>query len=349
MSLKLKPVSQAAGTKLYIVGSLNGVRVNRSTGFGPKQKALANAQLRALESEIVLSSTKPDKTASQEQELSHWLTVYLSKGQGVGVTTRKYVEAFVAKYPTTSIEDIMPIDVIRYVTTPAKSQSTIRREITAIQGFLNYIRDGIMLPPLRIRKPEEAKPKDTRFTEAERDHMLSVCEDIEPWFIPHMTFLFYTGARRSELCRLRWCDVEADTSGNSVVVLRSRKGRTGRTVERRIPVHPMLAPILKAMRMLRRPKPESFVFLTCTGIPFETPAGINKAFDKVAAAAGLPHLTPHDVRRTFASTLLEREVSDHLITNMLGHVDKRMLKVYAVVDDALRMSAINKISSPSGA
>ena len=39
---------------------------------------------------------------------------------------------------------------------------------------------------------------------------------------------------------------------------------------------------------------------------------------------------------------------DLIITDMLGHVDKRMLSTYAIVGDALRRSAVEKISSPTG-
>lgn len=358
MALKLSVVSGANGDKYYAIGRLNGVRVNRSTGYGLAQKRLAMAELKRIEKEILTgapSTSKRSPKRSSSNTLMVGLSTYLNRPGGVGVTTANYVRSFAEAHKDKSVEEIMPIDVINFVTKKIKgkkpkSDSTLRREINAIQGFLNFLREGLMLSALTIRKPAEHEPQTTRFTEEQRNHMLAVCEEEEPWFVPHLTFLFYTGARRSEVCRLRWCDIEWCEANKEpkVVIMRSRKGARGRVIERRVPVHPVLGPIIKAMRMLRRPRPEHHVFLSCTGQPINTPAGINKAFARVASVARLSHLTPHDARRTFGSDLLGREVSDVVITDMLGHVDKKMLKVYAVVDDGIRASAVQKISSPIG-
>lgn len=354
MALKLSVVSGTTGDKYYAIGRVNGVRVNRSTGFGLSQKRLAMAELKRIEKEVMTGAPSTSKRAvkkSTSNTIADGLKMYLAKPGGVGVTTSKYVTAFADAHASRNIEEIMPIDITKFVSKGRKkSDSTLRREINAIQGFINFLRHGIMLSSITVRKPAEHDPQTTRFTEEERNHILTVCEEEEPWFVPHLTFLFYTGARRSELCRLRWKDVEWCEANKEprVVIMRSRKGARGRVIERRVPVHPALAPIIKAMRMLRRPRPEHHVFLSCTGQPFNSPAGINKAFGRVAQAADLEHLTPHDARRTFGSDLLGREVSDVVITDMLGHVDKKMLKVYAVVDDSIRSNAVQKISSPTG-
>ena len=345
MSLKLQEVTLAKGKMLYVVGSVNGVRVNRSTGFAANQRKLARAKMLEIETSILRGE---DQQANLGPTIGEGLKLYLNRPGGVGVTTRKYVEAFAAKFKKTPVAQVMPMDVIRFVGTANKGLSTIRRETNAIQGFLNFLREGLMLSPLRIRKPDEADPKNTRFTEAERDHMLAVCQEEEPWFAPHLTALFYTGARRSEICRLLWRDITFQGGEPVKIVFRSKKGKKAKERERHVPVHPVLVPYIKALRMLRKPKPDQHVFLTSTGQPLHTPASINKAFDKVLAKAELEHLTPHDARRTFASGLLEKDVPELVITDMLGHIDKRMLKVYAVVDDDLRRRSVEKISSPVG-
>ena len=346
MTLKLKPVHGAKGTTLYAVGTVNGTRINRSTGFGPKERRLAAAMAKKIENEL---SDARRSLASSQKTLADFFPLYQARPGGVGVTTLKHVTAFVAKNPKKTLDQILPADVISFATKPNKCGSTIRREINAIQGFINFARELYSLPKITIRKPSESQPKSTRFTDSQRDKMLDTCARIEPWFVPHLTFLFFTGARRSELCRLVWQDVLLDDAGEpSTIIIRSRKGARRTVITRRIPVHPSLAPLLKAMRILRRPTPEDRVFYSRSGVVLDTPSGINKAFDRVALAAGLSHLTPHDARRTFATALLEREVSDHLITDLLGHVDVRMLKTYAVVGDDIRRRAVEKIHSPVG-
>ena len=264
---------------------------------------------------------------------------------GLGKTTAAYIEKFASSNGHLAIIDVMPVDVISFASTPGKSPATIRREINSIQGFLNYMREGFDLQPMRVRKPADSDPKSSRFTTVQRERMLATAAAHYPWFVPHLAFLFYTGVRRSELCNLRWSDLEVDTMGNFVTIfVRSRKGSKGTVITRRVPVHPFLQPILHALKS----RGTEHVFLSSINKPITSPASINKVFAKVAEKAGIVDLTPHDTRRTFASELLENDVPDLLITDMLGHVDKKMLKVYAVVSDNIRRNAVEKIASPTG-
>lgn len=272
--------------------------------------------------------------------ISKALRLYTSKSGGIGKTTDTYVARFAALHGHRTIESIQPIDILSAAS--ANAPATVRREINAFQGFVNFARSLISLPPLACAKPDDSEPQTTRFTPKERDALLSLCAREMPWFVPHLTFLFFTGARRSELCALHWRDVQLLPDGTAAfLTLRSRKGRNGRVITRRIPVHPALATAMKAIPF----HPEKRVFLK-DGQPISSPATINKTLAKLTAKLKIGHLSPHDARRTFASELLAHDVPDLVITDMLGHVDKRMLPVYALADDAVRKNAIGKISNP---
>jgi integrase len=349
--LKLKLVEGATGARYYAVGSVNGVRVNRSTGCGPSAKTLAKKALKNIERELLETSVEKKTGGRKERDRASSLTVkdgaklYYGRPKEVGATTASYVDAFVAKHADLCVVDVMPIDVTKFCQRPGLGGSTIRREINAIQGFLNFLRIGMNLQPLRIAKPQNNPPKDTKFNDDEKAKVMDACEDLHPWFVPHLNFLFATGARRSEMCMLTWGDILLDQDGQpDVVVLRSKKGARGTVIERHIPVNSTLKPILTAMRALRKPKDHHRVFFSRTGLPLDTPGLVNKVFADLVEAAGLPNLTPHDARRTFGTNLLDKDVPDIIITNLLGHVDKRMLATYAIVGADKRRQAVEKIA-----
>lgn len=347
--LKLKLVEGSTGSKFYAVGSLNGVRVNRSTGCGPEAKALAKRALKSIEKELLKTSVErrvgPKRDRASTMTVKEAAKLYFSRPKQVGPTTAGYVNAFVDKHASDYVVDIMPIDVTKTCQRPGLSGSTVRREINAVQGFLNFIRIGLNLQPYRISKPQSNPPRSTKFSDADKNKIMEVCEDLHPWFVPHLTFLFATGARRGEMCKLTWGDIQFDEKGEpDVVLLRSQKGAHGTVMVRPVPISSSLKPMIAAMRALRRPKPEHRVFFSQMGQPINNPGLVNKVFGDLVEAAGLSSLTPHDVRRTFGTKLLDKGVPDIIITNLLGHVDKRMLGTYAIVGSDMRRQAVEKIA-----
>lgn len=48
---------------------------------------------------------------------------------------------------------------------------------------------------------------------------------------------------------------------------------------------------------------------------------IRRRLDRVCKNTGVYHKSPHKIRKTYASILLDNKVDDHLVTEMMGHVD----------------------------
>jgi integrase len=68
---------------------------------------------------------------------------------------------------------------------------------------------------------------------------------------------------------------------------------------------------------------------------------IKKAFARTVARAGIEHCTPHDLRRTAGSWMLQAGIPIEVISAMLGHTDIRVTQqVYARFNvDWLRQAA----------
>jgi integrase len=156
-----------------------------------------------------------------------------------------------------------------------------------------------------------------------------------------------TGARRGEICGLRWCDVDLD--GGAMTISRNVvEGAGSQLVEkdtkthaaRRIALDPDTASALKAQRtrMVGRAKacdlalgPDAHVFsVDPDGARPWAPNDVTKAFIRVRARAGLPSVRLHDLRHFAATRLLAAGVPVRTVSGRLGHANaSTTLGVYA--------------------
>lgn len=99
--------------------------------------------------------------------------------------------------------------------------------------------------------------------------------------------------------------------------------------DRYVPLHPVLAEIIGAWQA-EHPHPTHLV--TRNAQPVQRHA-INRALDRVARAAGIGHVHPHQLRHTLATQSINRGMSLEAIAALLGHRDLKMTLVYARIAD----------------
>jgi integrase len=63
---------------------------------------------------------------------------------------------------------------------------------------------------------------------------------------------------------------------------------------------------------------KGLVFCTDTGLPLD-PANVRRALRKACKTAGVPSLTPYDLRRTTGSLLVDAGVHLEQVADLLGH------------------------------
>lgn len=129
--------------------------------------------------------------------------------------------------------------------------------------------------------------------------------------------------RRGELEALDWADVDRARG-----VIRVPKGKTK---GRPIAIHPMLMPWLEALDQGSGPLVEPWANV-CRDLP------------DACARAGVPRCTPNDLRRTFASWLVQGGVPLMIVSRLLGHSSTRMVDmVYGQLDEATLLAAIQRM------
>jgi integrase len=177
------------------------------------------------------------------------------------------------------------------------------------------------------------------------------------------------GLRKAEALGLQWADVDLDDRRLYVRhQLQRIKGRglvlkTPKTAKSRR-VLPLPDPTVVALRahkvkqleerLLAGPrwKETDFVFTTSIGTPIE-PTNVNKHFNRLVAAAGVPKQRFHDQRHWCATLLLAQGVAPRVVMELLGHTQiSTTMDLYGHVLDEDRRAAADLmghvLSRPTG-
>ena len=127
------------------------------------------------------------------------------------------------------------------------------------------------------------------------------------------------------------CDV--DFEGQAIRVQPKVDWHTKNYKMRAIPIHPDL---LKILRDHRQSQNGMFVFCN-DGKPLQN---IRRSFNKAIQKAGIPHVTFHALRHTFASHMVMKGVDLATVQQHLGHADIQTTMRYAHLALALASSPL---------
>lgn len=181
-----------------------------------------------------------------------------------------------------------------------------------------------------------ARAEDTLPAVLTRDQVLRLVT-AEPNLMMRTIFItiYAAGLRVSEVVKL----VPADIQANRMVIhVRQAKGHKDRYVM----LSDQLLGILRAYWKHQRPASDLFFPATKPNIPI-TSRSVQRAFRIAADRIGLDHsVTPHTLRHSFATHLLEQGVDVRVIQQLLGHSNINSTTRYTRV----AISTIRQIQSP---
>lgn len=147
-----------------------------------------------------------------------------------------------------------------------------------------------------------------------------------------MQLMLDTGLRLSEMCHLRWTDVDLNTGK---LMVRQGKGSKDRTLW-------IGKDDLELLRVWRKRQAKDVkgtpphVFTTLAGRPV-SPRYVQQAVKRYAAKAGIEkNIHPHTLRHSFATDLYRATSKIRLVQKALGHSDLSTTMIYThIFDDEL--------------
>jgi integrase/recombinase XerD len=214
------------------------------------------------------------------------------------------------------------------------SSRSIARHITTLRNLYKFlIESGVADsdPTALLAAPKQWNNLPKYLSQKQLEQLMAAPDASRPQGLRDramLQFLYATGLRVSELCRVRISDLDQN-SGFVRVVGKGNKHRivpVGRTALSSVEHY-----LTSGRPRLLKSRASPYLFVTNRGS-----AMTRQSFWKLLAAygkmAGIFHdLTPHVIRHTFATHLLEGGADLRSLQTMLGHADISTTQIYTHV------------------
>jgi integrase/recombinase XerD len=220
------------------------------------------------------------------------------------------------------------------------SPATIRRQISAIRSYFRFlVGEGVLArnPSERLESPKRWRTLPVVLTAAEVERLLGAPTPDAPLGIRDralLEFAYATGARVSEIVGVHLQDVLYE-EGIARLFGKGAKQRLVPVGRRALGAVALYAREIRPG--LDRGKTRGKLFLNARGTPLSR-VGAWGVIRQAARCAGIAkRVSPHTLRHTFATHLLEGGADLRAVQEMLGHVDLATTQLYTHVDrDYLR-------------
>ncbi|MGE3435205.1 MAG: site-specific tyrosine recombinase XerD [Blastocatellales bacterium] len=230
------------------------------------------------------------------------------------------------------------IDVLSHLKDEDRSDASIARFLSSLRGFFKFaMTEGFLKQDptayLEARKAWQTLPRFLNQEDANRLlEQPDLNNDVGIRDRTMLELLYATGLRVSELVSLKISDVELEAGVLSCLGKGSK--------QRRVPVGQSALHFLKNYFVVRqrllKGKRSDALFVEPSGNVL-TRHKFWKIIKGYGESANLGHVTPHMLRHSFATALLENGADLRSVQMMLGHSDISTTQIYThVTDDRLK-------------
>ena len=252
----------------------------------------------------------------------------------------KYL-GFLKKTMITDLKDVKQKNISQYIHSlydKNYSTSTIARMFSSIRSFHQFLYSEDILdenPASTILNPKVSKKLPEILEETEISLIINSVHESSPFFFRDQAIietLYSCGLRVSELCELSISNMFLDDD----LIRIFGKG----SKERLIPISQRAKNFINKYIIHNRPKllkgkSIDYLFLSRNG-KILTRSMINKILKKYADLAGVTKkISPHTLRHSFATHLLDGGADLRFVQALLGHSDISTTQIYTHLDKHL--------------
>lgn len=284
--------------------------------------------------------------------------VYLETEKRYSVLTLQAYRSDLEQFLAYLVEGYETDDLVQATTPMVKSfiaklkengnaNRSINRKMSALRSFYKYcMREGVIVktPMVRIKAMKQPKPVVKFIAEGDVEKIQFPDEDSFEARRDELIFemLYQTGMRQAELRGLR--DGDIDKFGLKVKILGKRNK------ERFVPLQNSLVEMISHYQELRDaqfPVRADRMLLDDKGEAMTPTFIYNKVHEMLKDITSLKQKSPHVLRHTFATHLLDEGASLVAIQKLLGHESLATTQVYAHVTIE-QLKQIHKQAHPKG-
>ncbi len=211
------------------------------------------------------------------------------------------------------------------------SNRTKARVIASLRQFYNYLTENkiIELNPMEtVESPKVERHLPDFLTKEEIQKLFSVfskTDSLEIRDLAMFELLYSAGLRISEACGLLMSDVDMENMMLNV------KGKGGR--ERLVPFGEVAAELLdkyiqKYRDMIRGNRVSDYLFVSKKGGALNRKSAWRLLRKYIERAGIQKNITPHTLRHSFATHLLQNNADLRSVQELLGHIDISTTQIY---------------------
>jgi len=225
-------------------------------------------------------------------------------------------------------------DIMRFLAEEKKrkiSAKTLAREVVAIRQFYKFLKDEKQVdfnPTEKIETPEVNRTIPDYLTQEEIDELFDTIKEDNIYELRDkciFELLYSSGLRISEACNLKVTDL--DLTGMTIVV----EGKGGR--QRLVSFGEKSLEILK--KYLAKSRPEilkkrvcDYIFVSKKG-SFINRKSVWRLLNHYIERTDIKKkVTPHTLRHSFATHLIENHADLKAVQELLGHIDISTTQIY---------------------
>lgn len=214
------------------------------------------------------------------------------------------------------------------------SENSKRRLISALRGFYKFLQfDGHIKknPAEDLIAPQKGVYLPNFLNETDIENLFAIPDvsgEIGLRNRAILELMYACGLRVSEAVDLKIGDIDIDAG------ILTCTGKGGKT--RRVPIGKSAVGCLKNYLAVRRKKENieiNNLFATSSGTPIDRQI-IFKFIKEYAEKAGLEDVSPHTLRHSFATHLIQHSADIRSVQQLLGHADISTTQIYTHITDA---------------
>ncbi len=226
-----------------------------------------------------------------------------------------------------------------------ESPRTVNRRLSAVRGFFRFARQvgAVDIDPTTLIDAPKTPKRLPEFVEEER--MSALFQADEPKGSADLLvieLLYGTGMRLAELIGLRVGDLDSRQGTLRLMGKRSK--------ERIVPIGPALLERLKASLAERAPdlaRPDAPLLLSPAGEPLSR-RGVQRLVQRyLGSVTSQRKRSPHVLRHTFATHMLNRGADLNAVKELLGHAGLAATQVYTH-NTAEKLKSVHAQAHPRG-
>lgn len=275
-----------------------------------------------------------------EQNLHKFLN-YISVEKGLSRNTvesyERDIKKFNSYYKDNGLSDITKKEILQflsYLNKDGLSPASISRNIVSLRSFYKFLvseKEIVSDPTENLESPKKWNRLPKTLSYDEIDRLINHNKGNNPSGIRDdamIELLYACGLRVSELVSLKMNNINLDT-GFLITIGKGKKERIVPVGE--IALNKIRRYLFSGRANLLKAKRSDFLFVTWSGTAM-TRQGFWKLIKKYAKEAGIKKaFSPHTLRHSFATHLLDHGADLRAVQMMLGHSDISTTQIYTHV------------------